>query len=194
MLSNMKVTCTKAEAAIRQLDEAIILIFADHDPLAIRTLAAAAHGILADLVEHNQPAESWRTKIIEDSKLSRKDAIDILNDAQNYLKHADRDPDAKLTFDEEENDHIIFIATLECGQLGHPLSFSMQTFQIWYVASYPEKIGAETELVQKSRTAFPNMEKQTREENLKRGAEFMEVHRPKYEVNLTTKVREFTRK
>lgn len=67
----MQVTCTKFEAASRQLDEAIVLLFADHDPLAIRTLAAAAHGLFADLVEHKHPDESWRSHVIQDSGLSK---------------------------------------------------------------------------------------------------------------------------
>ncbi|MGH7183879.1 MAG: hypothetical protein ACREJN_18140 [Nitrospiraceae bacterium] len=180
----MKVICTKAQAATRQLDEAIVLLFADHDPLAIRTLAAAAHGILADLVEHKLPGRSWRTKVIEDSGLSKKEALVVLNNAQNYLKHADRDPGAELSFDEEENDHVIFVATLECAELGHPLSFGMQAFQIWYLASYPEKIGAETEPVLKSRSAFPDLNKLAREARLTHGAEFMKSLRPKYEGKL----------
>jgi hypothetical protein len=183
----MIVSCTKAEAATRQLDEAIVLLLADHDPLAIRTLAAAAHGVLADLVEDKLPGQSWRTKVIEDSGLSRKEALTILNSAQNYLKHAGRDPDATLSFDEEENDHVIFVATLECGELGHPLSFGMQAFQIWYLASYPEKIGTETEPVQRSRTAFPDMKGMLREERLAHGAEFMERLRPKYEGKLSNR-------
>lgn len=75
----MIVTCTKAQAATRQLDEAIILLFADHDPLAIRTLAAAAHEVLADLVEHKQPGDSWRQWMIKSSGLTRKDALTIAN-------------------------------------------------------------------------------------------------------------------
>ena len=175
----MEVTCTKAQAATRQLDEAIVLLFADHDPLAIRTLAAAAHGILADLVEHRLPTGSWRAKVVQDSGLSNKGALAVLNSAQNYLKHADRDPNAKLSFDDEENDHIIFVATLECGELRYPLSFNMQAFQIWYLASYPDKIGAETEPVRKSRSAFHNLDKLAREKRLSLGADFMESLRPK---------------
>lgn len=180
----MNVICTKPEAATRQLDEAIVLLFADHDPLAIRTLAAAAHGILADLVEDKRPGESWRTKLLEDSGMSKKQTLEVLNSAQNYLKHADRDPEAQLSFDEEENDHVIFLATLECGELGHPLSFGMQAFQIWYLASYPDKLGAETEPVRKSRIAFPELHKLSREERLAAGAEFVEQLRPAYEHKL----------
>ena len=183
----MIVTCSKAQAANRQLDEAIILLFAGHDPLAIRTLAAAAHGILADLVEHKEPGGSWRAKLIQDSGLSEKDALAVLNSSQNYLKHANRDPNAELSFDEEENNHVIFVATLECGQLGHPLSFCMQAYQIWYLASYPEKVGTDTELVKKSRSALPGLSELQREESLARGAEFVEQMRPKYEERLTNR-------
>ena len=86
----MKVTCTKHQAAIRQIDVAIALLFSDYDPLAIRTLAGAAHGILADLVESQAPGGSWRSKAIEGSGLSKKVALEIINGVQNYLKHDDR--------------------------------------------------------------------------------------------------------
>lgn len=169
----MKSTCTKPQAATRQLDVAITLLFADYDPLAVRTLAAAAFGVLADLVERKLPGGSWRTKIIEGSGLSKIAAIGVINSAQNFLKHGDRDPDAQLELDEEENDHLMFIATLECGELGYPLSLDMQAFQIWYLAMYPDKIGVETQPVITSRQAFPDFDSLTREERLRRGAEFV---------------------
>lgn len=169
----MKVTCTKPQAAIRQLDIAITLLFSDYDPLAIRTLAGAAHGILADLVERQAPGGSWREKAIEGSGLSRKAALDIINGAQNYLKHANRDPDSNLSFEEKENDHLIFFATLECGELAIPLSIDMQAFQIWYLASYPATIGHEAEMVSRSRSAFPDLETLSRKTRLVRGAEFI---------------------
>ena len=111
----MKCTCTKSETAVRQLDVAIGLLLTDGDPLAVRTLSGAACGIFADLAEKQGLGSSWGTKIIEDSGLSKKDALEVLN-------HADRDADAILSFEEEENDHLIFVASLECGDLGHPLS------------------------------------------------------------------------
>lgn len=178
----MKSRCSKPQAATRQLDVAIALLFADYDPLAIRTLAAAAHGILADLVERKLPGGSWRSKIIEGSGLLKSAAIDVLNSAQNFLKHADRDPDAELEIDEEENDHLMFIATLECAELGHTLSVDMQAFQIWYLATYPDKIGADTDSVVKSRKAFPGFESLSREEKLRRGAEFVGRVKERYGV------------
>lgn len=169
----MKITCTKPQAATRQLDVAITLLFSDCDPLVVRTLAAAAHGILADLVDSNLSGGSWRSKIIQDSGLSKKDTIASLNNAQNYLKHADKDSNTELLLDQEENDHAIFITTLEYVELGYELSINMQAFQLWYLASYPENIGIETEPVRQSLAVLPNMSKLSREERLARGAEFL---------------------
>lgn len=179
----MLVTCTKAQAATRQLDVAIHLLFEDCDPLAVRTLASAAHVILADLVETSKPGVSWRTALIEESGLTKRDACAVLNHAQNFLKHADRDPTSDLSFDEAENDHVIFFATLECGELGYPQSVEMQAFQIWYLASYPETIGHETEHVRTSRAAFPKFDSSSREEKLKQGAEFISKIKAEWHAN-----------
>ncbi|MEN7430856.1 hypothetical protein VA599_08855 [Chromobacterium sp. TRC.1.1.SA] len=170
----MKVTCTKFDAATRQLDIAIGLLFTDGDPLAVRTLAGAAHGILGDLAENQKRGSSWRTQIINDSGVSKKEALDILNAAQNYLKHADRDSETTLSFDEEENDHLVFIASIECGGLGHPLTFSMQAFQIWYLAMYPETIGYDTDPVKTSKRIFPGLATKERPQQLEHGHQFLE--------------------
>lgn len=170
----MKVTCSKHDAAVRQLDVAIGLLFTDDDPLAVRTLAGAAYGILADLAEGQKQGSSWRTKIIEDSGLSEKEALRILNAAQNYLKHADWDGDSTLSIDEDENDHLIFVASIECGGIGHALSFSMQAFQIWYLALYPDKVGQDTQPVKTSKKIFPDLPTKTRPQQLALGHEFLE--------------------
>jgi len=174
------VTCTKPQAAARQLDVAISLLFADYDPLAIRTIAAAAYGVFSDLVEYKNPGESWRSKIIEGTGLSPKEAKKLLHNVQNYLKHADTDPEAELSFDETESDQVIFVATLESGVLGYPLSLDMQAFQIWYLAAYPEQIGHDSGPVLKSRKLLPDLGSLSREEQLKRGAQFVTLVKNRY--------------
>lgn len=170
----MIVTCSKRDAAVRQLDVAIGLLFTDDDPLAIRTLAGAAYGILADLAENQKQGSSWRTRILEDSGLSEKEAVRVLNAAQNYLKHADKDPNSSLSFEEEENDHLIFVASIECGGIGNLLSYSMQAFQIWYLALYPEKIGHDTQPVKTAKKVFPSLSTQERRQQLTQGHQFLE--------------------
>ena len=169
----MKLTVSKALAATQQLDVAVELLFADRDPLAVRTLAAAAHGLLSDLVEVKNPGSSWREKLISDSGLPRKQALDVLHAASNFLKHANRDPNENLSFEEEENDHVIFFATLECGELNHPLSYTMQAFQIWYLACHPEQVGLQTDPVCKATSALPGLSSQDRQIQLQRGTAFL---------------------
>lgn len=170
----MRVACSKRDAAIRQLDVAIGLLFTDGDPLAIRTLAGASYGILADLAENQEQGSSWRTKIIEDSGFTEKEVVRALNSAQNYLKHADRDPSSLLEFEEEDNDHLMFVASIECGGIGHPLSYSMQAFQVWYLALYLEKIGHETQPVAIAKRLFPALSTKDRREQLSLGHLFLE--------------------
>lgn len=171
----MKVICSKPDAAVRQLDVAIGLLFTDGDPLAVRTLAGAAYGIFADLAEHQKQGSSWRTKMVEDAGLSEKEGIRILNAAQNYLKHADRDPNSSLEFEEEENDHLIFIASIECAGISYPLSYSIQAFQVWYLACYPKKIGHETQHVVTAKQVFPDLATKERREQLVLGHQFLEM-------------------
>lgn len=181
----MKIVTQKAFAASRQLDVAIELLFSDRDPLAIRTLAAAAHTIFSDLVEHKSAGGSWRNRLIQDSGLPIIQAINVLNGASNFLKHADRDPDAELSFEEEENDYLVFFATLECGELGHPLSLTMQGFQVWYLACHPEHLGESNELVQKAKSAFPSIASLDRQARLNKGAEFLPQVFARYYGNAT---------
>jgi hypothetical protein len=170
----MLVTCSKFEAASRQLDEAIGLLLSDHDPLAVRTLAAAAFGLFADLVEYLRPNESWRSQLIESSGLDRKKAFTVIHDAQNFLKHANRDPNEQLSFEESENEELIFIATLDCGELGGPLTTSMKAFQIWYLARNPSKLGPEHQITMKANSAFQNLTAETRESQLSAGLKFLQ--------------------
>lgn len=176
----MKVVTSKALAASRQLDVSIELLFSDREPLAVRTLAAAAHAIFADLVERKHPGKSWRNRLIQDSGLPRDAAINVLNGASNFLKHADRDAEAELLFEEEENDYLIFFATLECGELGHQLSLIMQAFQVWYLAYHPEHIGESEEIVRKAKTAFPGFSNLDRQARLKEGLQFLPKVLAKY--------------
>lgn len=169
----MEIACDKSSAAVRQLDVAIGLLFADGDPLAVRTLAGAAYGIIADLAENRESGSSWRTKIVRGSGLSEKEGLRVLNAAQNYLKHADKDAEKILSFDEEENDDLIFVASIECGLIGQKLPLSMQAYQIWYLAMYPDHIGHKTAPVMIALEAFPGLSEKGRTEQLSLGHKFL---------------------
>jgi hypothetical protein len=85
---------TKLDAVSRQMDAAISLYFDEGDEVSIHTLVGAAHNLLADL----SSAANQKTVI---QKYIRPEKIGGFEKAirapQNFLKHADRDPKARLT-------------------------------------------------------------------------------------------------
>lgn len=89
---------TKLEAARRQLETALNLYFHESDPVSIHTLAAAAHEVLTFIDHrHNPKRETLRDTLIagvvdEYQPILKKRLLE----AQNFFKHADRDPDGVL--------------------------------------------------------------------------------------------------
>ena len=158
--------------ARRQLDVSIWLFFADADPISIRTLAGAASTVLADLIEAKHPNGSWRARIIDDSGLPRAQVISIINEAPNFFKHADRDPDAFMLFEHEENDDVLFVCVLEFGELDQT-SLYMQAFQIWYMAAHPDRFTSPIPQIAVAQRVFPELDKLPRPEQIARGAKFI---------------------
>ncbi len=164
---------TKLEAAIRQLDTAIELFFEKRDPVSVRTLVGAAGRVFSDLVEHKKPGESWRSNTVKSiPTLPPKQVYGILNSTPNFLKHADQDPEGEHIFTEAENDDLIFMATLECGEI-HTTSLEMQAFQIWYMASYPERFFEDNQPAQDAKLLLPTLASLTREKKIDVGARLL---------------------
>jgi len=87
------VRLSKFEAARRQLETAIKLYFADGDEVSIHTLAAAAYSLIQDINEHRRGEP-----MLKDLHLLLPDALArefrrYVNRPENFLKHADKDPD-----------------------------------------------------------------------------------------------------
>ena len=61
---------TKLEAAARQLDTAITLVFEQGDRVVVHTLAAAAANIFSDVLESQDESRSWRQKAKSQFELS----------------------------------------------------------------------------------------------------------------------------
>ena len=171
---------TKVEVATRQLNTAIKLFFNAGDVVSIHTLAAASATVFADLLE-KAGQTSWRQMIVEDNHdLTVTQVFDVLRNAQNFFKHADRDHEEILEFPETDNDAVIFIATLEYGLLlqnknqksgeQEKLSTPASVFQLWHFAT---KLGdsyiPETPLAV-AIDLFPGIKARPRFEQLSMGA------------------------
>jgi hypothetical protein len=124
---------TKLEAAQRQLNRAIRMHFAGDDPVCTHTLAGAASILLTDLVEHQQPGETWEEKARLENNLTKSEFFKVARKAQNFLKHARDDPANTLEFNPSDTDALLTLAVLNASELA-PLSLEAQVFQLWSLA------------------------------------------------------------
>jgi hypothetical protein len=129
----------KLEAARRQIEFAIRAHFENRDPFAIHTVTEAAFGILRALAEKHGGVRAHQA--IKDciKPGSERTFWWYINRASNFLKHADRDPDATLEdVNEEINDSAIFIAVAYYGDLSaEPVSPIMNLFFNWHLCLHP---------------------------------------------------------
>jgi hypothetical protein len=175
----------KEAVAVRQLDTAIRLLFHGGDVVSVHTLACAAAEVFRDVL-NAKGGESWRDAIIAAHPGMEKQIHQTLARAQNFFKHADKDPEDELDFDETTNDQTIIVATLEYGELlglGAPsgrtkITTPMSVFQLWYFAKNPkvlsslsDNLGANIALA--GSILFPGLEGVSRVVQLDRGAQML---------------------
>lgn len=171
----MAIVVTKLEAAGRQLDAAIHLFFGNGDAVAIHSLAVAAANVFADIAEHKNAGVSWRTRSRDESGLSMKELKALLHEEWNFFKHADRDPEATLNFNEQLSEDFMFMAVLDCGDL-QTTTCPMQAFQIWYIAAHPERFFTDEPVFADAMKALPGLSGLSRSQQVQRGATFLREH------------------
>jgi len=133
----MSITVDKYQAAYRQLNTAIRIYFSGGDLVSVHTLAGASHIIFHDLVENKHPNGSWEITAAQDSKLELGKFLKIAREAQNFIKHASRDPNGVLTLNEEDTEHLLFLVIQNICILlnnGEVLSNEATVFQLWFEA------------------------------------------------------------
>lgn len=96
----MKIAVTKLDAAKRQVDSAIRLLFIDADPVVIHTLAMAGFSIINDIAQVSDIKTLRITDYVR-PEMERK-FWEAVKGTANFLKHADKDPEGVVTFDDEK--------------------------------------------------------------------------------------------
>jgi hypothetical protein len=149
---------TKIAAAEKQLDTAIRLFFENIDHLSSYTLTNASREITDDLCEKKKN-ELLRRELArvgdpqkvflsfrEELRIHVKEeyfgqAMGLVRRMQNFLKHADRDPDAE-TDDITVNQLalMIMMAVKNFSLLEERQTPAMVTFFAWYLAANPEDV------------------------------------------------------
>ena len=123
---------TKLDAAKRQLETYIRLYFHEGDPVAMHSLAAAAFGIIKDINAQNGGDETLFEKMLEAIKPELRDEIrGKMVEAQNFFKHADRDPDETLLFYPESTEFMALDACSKYIELSGENPPLFQVFNGW---------------------------------------------------------------
>ena len=125
---------TKLEAADRQLRVAIRLFFERKELIAIHTLTAAARGILRGLAPHGVIDTSIEKFSLKSQKLLRR----AINEAQNFFKHADKDPTGKLKFHYGVTQFLLLDAAIICSSLLGHRSPEASVMLVWSAIKFPE--------------------------------------------------------
>lgn len=123
----------KLDAARRQIDAAIRMTFANEDPLAIHTVVAAGHRIIRDIIQKKNVDSYMEFMGTIEPKIDEAEFWKRINVATNFLKHADRDEEAILEFDEEISDFLILLGSRWYEDLASKKSGEMSSFIAWWM-------------------------------------------------------------
>ena len=157
----MALYVSKAEAARRQIDAAVRMLFTAEDFLAVHTVVSAALGLVRDLADKRGIGfkSELRTALGQVVRSSRgldldseagKDLLDRIfnqtfpkalqekNKAANFLKHADRNPREFLFESTLETEFHLAEACHYFSSLGFELTPEMIAFLFWWHRKTPK--------------------------------------------------------
>lgn len=132
----------KIEAAGRQLATAAHLFMHDGDPVSVHTLTAAAYDIIRDVNKARGGAGMFTKDLmlsfvpVEQHRAVRQK----LNKAQNFFKHANRDPEGVLKFRPFATVLLLFDASIKYHELTGATPTSVKVFHYWLFITHPQLI------------------------------------------------------
>ena len=147
----------KIDAARRQIETAIRLLFSNEDPVAIHTLVAAGCRILRDLASKRPTAKFHQAFVDLIKPGMESEAWKALNRAANFFKHADHDPSEILTdVNEEANDGLLLMSCFYYRDLGYQPTATMYAFVSWFSALHPNLLKDDAQM--KDLLSIPDLE------------------------------------
>lgn len=168
---------SKLQAAARILDAAIRLFFAGGDAVAVYALAAASANLFSELAAGGEGGGPWRERLRDDSSPPARAMKDTLNRAWNLFRHSGPGGGETLQFDAMESEYLIFFAVLECGD-HQATSCCMEVFQLWYIASHPERFPRSVPEFGEAMKTFAGLETLSPAMRIRRGRAVLEKSCP----------------
>ena len=129
---------SKLDVALRQLETAITLYFHYADPISIHTLTAAAYNVLRNIKTH-RGVDFTMLKDAEQVYPHMRDKFrSVLNEAENFFKHADRDPDDTISFAPDLSDILLIEACEIYGRLTGERRPILTLYIAWFCIRNPQ--------------------------------------------------------
>jgi len=123
---------SKLDAAKRQLEFGINTFFNRGDLVVIHNLVSSADNILYDLL-NSQDLDSYRSEVLSVVKDEfRGEVKSKFNEAWNFFKHADKDPEKTLKFIPNFTSYIIWSAIDGYQRLTGELTPLMLSFRVYF--------------------------------------------------------------
>lgn len=131
---------TKFDAASRQIIEAVLLYFEERDPIAIHAIIASDHQILTD-IEKQKNVESIVKNTTALKATEVQAFLKTVNYPYNFLKHADRDPDASIDVDPLLTLTVDFImdSFVMLQRLAGSIPIEVKIFWAWFLSIHHEQ-------------------------------------------------------
>jgi hypothetical protein len=132
------INISKLDAAKRELEHAIKLFFNRGDIVVIHLAASSAQKILWDLGKING-IKSFRDELKKYIKPEKLDLVTkTLNKANNFFKHADKDPNGLLPFNPASSEYVIWDAVNLYQGLTSELPGLMVSFRLWFYIKHQD--------------------------------------------------------
>jgi hypothetical protein len=168
-----KIKTNKSEAAQRQIDAAVRMLFAGEDPLACATVAGAANRLVRDLAEHSKANRTYETLKAVIKPGMEKDFWKVYNSIPNFLKHAEKDADDVLEFEEEWIDLTLFHSAGVYRDLGFEITPEMYAITTIVVVQNPKLLTFPPEEAAKLEPVIRAFAGTSREEYLRMGPDLV---------------------
>lgn len=133
----------KFEVAREQLITALDLFLHDKSPVSVHSLAGNAREII------EEESRKLQIKPFEDEikerfpEMGNKIYSNVINQYRNAFKHNNSD-DAEVlsSFNDNHNDHMLYIVIENYVRLTKKMTPEMQIFQLWYISTYKDKLNS----------------------------------------------------
>jgi hypothetical protein len=143
-LNRTKIKISKLEAARRQVETAIRIYFANGDPVSIHTLAAASLQILVDLDKKGTLWDFIETQVKPEHVSEVKK---LFAEAENFFKHAERDPDKILEFPLAEPEVFLWKCVAKYPVLAGEVPLLMLAYRTWFLIHHSDILKPESRAI-----------------------------------------------